>query len=302
MNKTDFLKHVTDLNEHIKLDTEAQKIIENIIDKIFANEEYANTALDIFDVFEKTYQIQNDRIDKLADDMGIEKYKFWMAFVEILSLATKEFYRNRAISEEIFYDSMSDIRIWADLYHRTYGEWALEEYDWVTNSLSLDVIRLGRLQFQLIHVDGDYLPFTIGGINVKTGARAINIHIPEGDSITKEKRLDSYRKAYKFFNQTGNAVFVCYSWLIYEKHNEFLDSESNILSFTHDFNIKATYETDSDLWRIFGKKWEEETGKDFSKLPESTKMQKAYKKWLVSGKAAGFSAGFFAFDGENIIS
>lgn len=302
MNKTDFLKHIKELNSRINLNPEAQTIVENTVEELFANEEYKNTVIDIFETFRTTYEIQMDRIEKFAEKTGIKKYRFWMAFVEILSLATKEFYKNRRIDENIFYDSMTDISIWVELYHRTTGEWALEEYDWVTNSLSLEVIRLGRLQFQLVTRGKDDKPFTIAGINLKSGSRLINIHIPEGDSITKEKRMDSYRKAYKFFNQTGHAVFMCGSWLIFGEHDKFLEPDSNILSFTNDFVLKETIELTSDLWRIFGKNWEKTTGGDYAKLPEDTKMQRAYKKWLLNGGPAGISIGYFVFDGENIIS
>jgi len=53
------------------------------------------------------------------------------------------------------------------------------------------------------------------GNTLKRGDTVINFHIPSAGPLTDEKRLDSYKQAYKFFGgKDGEPMaFVCGSWL-----------------------------------------------------------------------------------------
>ena len=139
------------------------------------------------------------------------------------------------------------------------------------------------------------------GIKLYAKSRVINIHIPEGDTLTTEKRLDSYKKAYNFFKQTGHAVFVCDSWLLYPDNLNILPENSNTSDFLLDFqplDIRQTYDF-GDGWRIFG------VGKSSlrpAELPRETSMQKAFAEWFDKGKKAGNAYCILIFDGEKIVT
>lgn len=70
-----------------------------------------------------------------------------IALAVILKLAVdvKEKYDKAGIDEKIYYDTMSDIKIWCE---KT-GNKGIKEYMWLQNHLKFELFRLGRLQFQI---------------------------------------------------------------------------------------------------------------------------------------------------------
>ena len=54
-------------------------------------------------------------------------------------------YEKAGIDEKIYYDTMSDIKIWCE----NNGNRGLKNYGWLSNHVRLELFRIGRLQFQL---------------------------------------------------------------------------------------------------------------------------------------------------------
>lgn len=214
--------------------------------------------------------------------------------------ATKERYIRRELPMEVYDASMRDIMIWAKTYHRHYGSWGLEEYFWLEWSFQLRLFRIGRLQYQ----PGEYTgpECTAAGVTLRPGDPVYWIHIPEDGDFSREARISSYREAYRFFGQTGPAVFACESYLLYEKHREFLWEGSNILSFMDDFHLVESMETagdNGDLWRIFG--WPKCGYADAEHLPRDTRLQRAYADWIAAHHTTGGGTGVMIFDGKEIL-
>ena len=89
-------------------------------------------------------------------------------------------------------------------------------------------------------------------------------------------------------------MFVCESWLLFPANKEILPEQSNIRRFLSDYDVYRTRENNNDLWRIY---YGAEQN-DFENLPENTGLERAYKKWLLSGHMAGQSWGVYRYEKE----
>jgi len=300
LNFAEYKAHITHLNPIIGIpESETEKVL-GICEKICASA----YLTDRFFSFRERYFAgdfeHREEIAEAAGVLGCDKRLFALVLCEMYTLHTLEIYREKGYNTEtVYYDSMRDIHIWANVCLEQFGVYGIENYGWVSYQIICNMFRLGRMQFHLIEygeIDAE-----LHGIKLTKGKRVINFHIPEGDSLTAEKRLDSYRRAYDFFDQTGLAVFVCDSWLLYPGHREFLPEKSNIISFMDDFNIINSKERPSDtfgdLWRVFGHR----KAYVYEELPKNTGLQKAYAERIKNGENLGTGFGVIVFDGENIV-
>lgn len=298
MDKQQFIDFARVLNEKIEMPKEGCDVIYSVADDVFADESILSNCLRLDEALRSgTYDI-GGLVQEYIDEIGYDEDKFYLFMCEFNAYFTKDKCKEFNWTEDIFYDSMRDITIWGHTCLLRTGSWGMLNYKWVVSLLSCKLVRLGRLQFHKITYDRGL--FQRAGVTVRPGDKVINIHIPEGDSLSKEKRIDAYKKAYSFFNMSGKAVFVCNSWLFYEKHREFLPPTSNILSFMNDFSFVEYKESHDlkDMWRIFGYP---EHYDDLTKLPRNTGLQRAYADWLVEHGTTGGAYGVFVFDGEKIL-
>ena len=244
-------------------------------------------------------------MDEAAEQCDVHKYTAKWLFYALLSKQLKEEYKKAGIDEQIYIDSMEDLRYKAVESFDVYGVWGFFATPWFYNFFRLECFKLGRLEFEIIGLNLDVLDkkeFTVAGRTIKAGMPIINVHIPSsGEPFTKEARFASYDKAYHFFNDVlGKKIdtFACGSWLLYEKNKEILGEKSNIVDFANDFNILGSYEYKDpwhDMWRIFGKYG---TG-PVEVLPRETSLQRAYADFIEKGGIPGGSKGVFIWDDVN---
>ena len=214
-----------------------------------------------------------------------------------------ERYREAGLSDELFWDTLMDIRYKYDECVDCKGVDGVFVAFWYTGFYSLERFALGRFQFEYSDFGHDDMVLP-SGVKLTRGERTIGFHIPSsGIPLTDEVRLDAYKKAYEFFKDCrrddGLMIFECGSWLLYEGHREFLPPKSNILRFMDDFEIIHSEERDkfNDAWRVFGKYGYMKP----QKWPEDTSLRKAFKQRVLSGKKTGHGNGVIVFDGEKII-
>lgn len=245
----------------------------------------SETSDRIFDKYFDGGDITPD-VQSLAAETGIEPRELWLAICVMLAGGSKTLYAERGIGDDIFYDSMSDIAIWAKVCKRDFGCWGLhEKLGWLSNTLKLSLFRLGRFQYERVHFHGEH-DYTKDGRTVKVGDPVINIHIPEGGPLLPELRFESYKKAVKFW---GLDVLTCDTWLFYPAHREFLQEGSHIVEFMDDFDIIEWDESESlgNMWRIFDRR----DSYDPASLPRDTGMRRAYADWLAKTGKTGSGYG-----------
>ena len=165
--------------------------------------------------------------------------------------------------DKIFYDTISDIRIWQEVYERRSGEIGLIELEWLSNSLKGRLFRLGRLQFE-----PDKLK------------NAIHVHIPEGERLDKKECEKAFELAGKLFMDFK--YFDCLSWLLSPKILGLLSENSGIREFQSLFEIKdIKYDMKQASERVLFD----------SPNKNETSLQKKLKEYLKNNEDPGMGYG-----------
>lgn len=214
-----------------------------------------------------------------------ENHIIRLAVILCCAVEARGRYREKGIPDSIFFDTMSDIKIWCE----NNGNKGIKNYGWLKNHLRLELFRLGRLQFQLYECKNKTLNYK--RLPFSYGERVIYVHIPQGERLDREKCLESFRMAEEFFKRFFPEYkykwYFCESWLLYEGNKEFMAENSNILAFarlfSHCYSVKVDVQT---IERVFGKR------RLLKKhYPEKTSLQRSLKKYMLSGGKAGVGIG-----------
>jgi hypothetical protein len=189
------------------------------------------------------------------------------------------------ISDIVYYDTFSELAIWAGNCRRLTGTLGIENIEWVSRSLQMRIFRLGRLQFEPATLSESY---RIAGRVLNAGTLVLNVHIPQGSPLRKSECEASYRQALSFFHGIMPAFF-CRSWLLYPALNELLPEYSNILAFQKPYQILETDDFDRQAEeRLFGT-----LSDDPTLYPQITVLQSKARARLISGKPVGSALGVY---------
>jgi len=194
---------------------------------------------------------------KISDAISIEKYdvsskdgkrNLLSMLFTCENLAEK--YRERGIGEDILCTTLSDLVVWNNVWSNIKGELYLGELEWLKRHLEMRLFRLGRLQFCMGQAECD-----IPCRDVKAGDNVLEIHIPEGEPLSKEACLQSIEAAKKFFKEYfpefDYKCFTCHSWLLDASLEKFLKPESNVLQFGRMFDVVHIEKSDAILRYVF---------------------------------------------------
>ncbi len=303
------------LNEHFK---EVEKILDLPKEAVEAVEKVA-TKVENSKSFSKRYEaVYNEHMLPEANDFGkccdklkllsiaygVKEYTLDMMFLMHATERMHQLYKEKGIDEEVFRDSIMDIKykyrecVNCKGVHGVFVAW------WATEFYQLKRFKLGRFQFDTDNTFDHDSCTTPSGVKLTRGEKTLGFHIPSsGVPLTDEVRYDSYKKAYKFFKdyirEDGIILFECGSWLLYPDYEKFLPANSNTLKFIKDFYLVDYHASDKfgDAWRVFDKYGY----KSPKHWPEDTSMRRAFKKWVLDGNKTGHGRGVICFDGEKIV-
>ena len=228
-------------------------------------------------------------IDKIADKCMTKGFHILrgkspiMALAVILKLAVdvKTKYDEAGIDEKIYYDTMSDIKIWCEKADNK----GIREYMWLQNHVKFELFRLGRLQFQLYPCKNKTLLY--GKLPFSYGDNLINVHIPEGEKLDNNRCIESFESAKAFFAEFfpdyKYDYYLCESWLLFEGNREFMKEDSNIVKFMSMFDICYSVKVDIQaIERIYGKR--KLIKRNYS---ENTDLQRRAKAYMIDGNKLG---------------
>ncbi|MEE1185795.1 MAG: Gfo/Idh/MocA family oxidoreductase [Acutalibacteraceae bacterium] len=245
------------------------------------------------DLIFKVYDINTDKIENLSNDCEMKSFECLhdenditrLAVILNLANRVKVQYANHNIADKVFYDTMSDIKIWC----ANNGNKGLKNYNWLKNHVTFNLFKIGRLQYQFFKLDNPTLNYEL--LPVNRDEKVIYIHIPQGEKLTFEECRESIAEAECFFEKNFPEYrfdyFFCESWLLYEKNIEFMKSNSNIIRFQSLFeSVYSCQEDHQAIERIFGSK--QEKVQDY---PENTSLQKAAKDYIQKGNSLGMGIG-----------
>ncbi|ACT03879.1 acyltransferase domain-containing protein [Paenibacillus sp. JDR-2] len=269
--------HVSEFCKGIQLGGEASRII---IDYRMEEEEYAKLK----------EHFHTDRHSFFRQVTGTAGYRQMLLYLFArFAVDAYEEYRIRGIEDNIYFDTFTDIRIWSEACYRDYGEYGIEEYNWLQEHVRLQLFRLGRLQFQPMAFNGESLK--AGQRLVEKNQLVLNVHIPEGEPLTPDAVSHSFLIARKFFRGIPS-VYICSSWLLYPGLDQVLKAESNILKFQWLFCVYEVNEASREAeQRIFHRL--ETNPNDYG---EVTSLQRAAKALLLNGRKLGSGSGIYIPD------
>ncbi len=210
----------------------------------------------------------NNVIKKYAKTNSLNvEFTFLCVFCR-LSYGEYPLFKALGFSYEEFVTQFRDIAIWSKEYAK--NGVGLGEYNWVINSLTRKVIRLGRLQYE-----SRWVRKTITGKFTIKKRLVLFIHIPKDSSLDYEKVVSSLKRAKEYF---GTCEFYCFSWLLDTGLRNLLNDNSNILKLQSLFNITGKVESKQAEERVFGRK-----DGDYQSYPENSFLQKKLKAYLLNG-------------------
>lgn len=182
----------------------------------------------------------------------------------------RAFHRSRGISVPESDRSLADLgqQVW--VHRRTYGEFGVDTYQWMTLPYTGNLYWLGRLQFNLLQ---------------RADGWELSTHIPESGPLTPESVDDSFERAAAFFAQHfpdyPTSRFYCGSWLLDPQLAEVLKPESNMVRFQKRWTLEGgPSPADEDaIYFVFRKRGMP----DRSTLPRETTLQRAILDKLDAG-------------------
>ena len=290
--------YAIDFMNEIGFDAEAIDVLSNDLDTMLSNSEAKAIIEECVALYEENerrdYSEFFPKIDKAAELSGVHQYSAELLLFILFSKHLRELYRERGISDKIWFDSMCDLKwkLWE--CKAVKGMWGSFVAGWFHRFFDLTRFALGRLQFETGTVEDDCI---VNGKEIKKGMKALSIHIPRTlTPLTKESRLDAYRQAVEFYADEFKdqpIVFYCHSWLLSEEMLKILKDGSNIKSFIEDFVI-VRYEKGKmgeypNAWRLFDMEY---TG-NIDDFPENSTLHRDYKKYLKNGGVMGCGIGYF---------
>lgn len=296
------VEYIKYLAEKLSYPEEAIASLLSDANKINANAKASlllDDALAAYENSDYSYDNIRYRFDGIAEAAGVHKYAAAMLILMLACEKLEKKYAEAGYSDDLFVNSMTDLRCKLVEYHNSYGFWGTDSA-WHSRFYRMTCFGLGRFQFEKreykLNCTG------IGGNFVRKGDTVLNFHIPStGVSLTDEVRFDSYKRAKEFFYPGSDkpVPFVCNSWLLWPGYEECLSKSKNTMAFRHDFTVVDASESSrfSDGWRVFGPKaWG-----DVSEWPRDTSMRRALAEYTEQGGVHGSGYGLFFFDGEKIV-
>ncbi len=289
-------------------DDEIKRVCYDVIDKVDAG--FSDDYKEIIDMFMYpecgNFKETVDRLISLANKMNVNDYTLNTVFFISCGEILRERYKEAGRSDELFWDTIADIK-----YKTLECVFCKDIIGifvplWFGGIFNMSLVQLGRFQYHKIAFTTDFT--TKSGFELHKGDPIYNMHIPAYNGpLTTESCIDSFKLAYKYFKEKNDfegdtMVIKCGSWLFNPDHPKILPEDMNIMKFYNMFEMYETYEPNDYLaeegCRFFGNCF----GMKYEDLPEDTRLQRIYKKYLLEGNKPVNGRGILLFDGEKIIN
>ena len=246
-----------------------------------------------------------DRLSEAAPQFDLHPYTMHLLFaLRCMPILHGRYLADARLTEEMFWEHAVDLRCKLNECIECKGIVGSFVAPWFAGMFDMTRFALGRFQYVLRTYTAE--PFvTPMGYAMNAGDPYVEFHIPStGVPLTDDVRMDSYRRAYRFYRDTFPAdkpvVLATSTWLLYPEHRKFLPPHSNLLRFLDDFHIAFSSENPafSNAWRLFGASAE----RDPADWYDDTSLRRAYKNYILSGGVAGSGWGFMFMQNEQNIT
>lgn len=297
--------YACELMEKLGFPEDAKKAFSEALDRIAEDKTVAAGFSHLLEQYDESkdcaYEQMIAEAKALGEALGIHEYAISMLLFLCMAEKLKERYAEQGIAEEIYYNSIADLRYKLEECRLVFGIDGTFVAPWYFGFFDMTRFALGRLQFEIMQTPADY---TFGDMQFPAGSKVINLHIPRtGEKLCHADVLDSYKMAAEWFAPEfaqQPMVFVCRSWMLDPWNMTVLLPDSNLAAFYNDYRVIQTgvFEGHGDVWRIFDKMY---TG-DVSKLPQDTSLRKAYAERIASGEPTCWGLGVFIWHNGMIVN
>lgn len=284
--------------EKLEFPVEATDYLQDCFDKIMSSNS-AKKVLDdsVLACFDGV-QTYVDGAISIADMLSIREESVNMVLMLVCAARLKEVYRSKGLSEDLYLETMQDLRYKLLECQKVHGIWGTFVPYWFHRFFLCERFQIGRLQYEEV-------PFTYADEAgfLKKGDKVLNCHIPSGGKLSEELVIDSLKRAYQFFGEyvvDGVLPVVCNSWLLYEPLDEVFKDSRNIMSFRAMFTVLQNKkdEKNEDFWRVFNTEYRADGLAD---IIAETRLQQRVKDFLLQGNCLGAGKALLLFDGEKVI-
>ena len=220
-----------------------------------------------------------DMLQSISEESGVNRYTVDMLFLIKAARPLRYIYRQKGLSDELYWETIQDLRYKLIECKHMYGVWGTFVLEWFRGFYQCKRFKLGRLQYEMIEFKHDYKDI------IKKGDTVLNCHIPSCGPLMSEEVEQSFAMAREFFNVD---VITCHSWLLYPPHYEVFPENSNMRKFYEFFDvIESKSDENCDLWRVFYKsKFEDVEPSDIK-----TTLHKRFYEFLGKGNKMGEGLG-----------
>ncbi len=266
------MESLKDICSRIKL----QKEVEEAVLAIEEKKEFSRADKEIRKLTEAEnwQRAREDLKESMGEDPRGLKILYCMLKAAVISW---EKYQEQEIEEKVFDDTMKCFSRFVEEQKVSYGLYGFDRDFWTGRQLSLQLFRLGELEYEKVEE--------------KNGKRYISIHIPSDAVLDPKKMKDSFYQAKKFFVKQDSSwdkvSYKCCSWLLSPALKELLGENSRILKFQEMFTVEEVYKDRNEFMEwVFKRK-----DLPLEDLPEETSLQKNMKAHLLSGGWVGEGMG-----------
>ena len=226
-------------------------------------------------------------INEIAEKTGIFKHTVSMLVLLLASQPLRDLYNEKGLPENVWHDSMCDLRNKLIEYKNLNGVWGTDVESWFKQFFTLDRFALGRLHYNLGTLN---LPC---GDKLKAGDTVVYIHFPSSVPLNIDDVRASLRMAREWYKKDfegGDVVLACSSWLLYTPLTERLPDKSNIKKFAGLFDIYDNHgePTNKNFWRIFYRKYSPEV---LAEIEPKNSLERAAVDLIKSGDTLGIGLG-----------
>jgi len=225
----------------------------------------ADAAADTYEKLTKAFEEDEAKIKELA------------CFL-LAACRTYENYKEKGISEKIFFDTMKCFPRYTEETKVMKGYYEFDRGFWTYRQSSMLLFRLGQLEFEMRKDE--------------EGQKVMGVHIPSDAVLTDANVDESLKMAEEFFAKHypdyADVEYSCYSWLMAPKLKELLDEDSNIVHFQNRFHVHTE---DREPLSVLEWVFKVKPDTAFADLPEKTSLQRKIKALLLQGDNVGIGIG-----------
>lgn len=238
------------------------------------DEEFETLLNMISDIEETHFEDYDFEANKENNQKNLIMYLY---FCEELSKK----YEEKGIPREILMASINpDFPIMVKRCVILTGKLGLLGAGWFNNQMSMNLFRLGRLQF-CMHTCYEDVPSK----GLKKGDPVMDVHIPGGSPLSIEECEKAFSLCEEFFGKYFPGFhwdyYTCYSWVFDDVLDNFLPEDANILKFQKLFEPVHHIIADSILHFMF--KYGIESRDEIRDIPAKSDFAKKVKEYALSG-------------------